>query len=80
ALANLEGGRVGIASQAVGMARAAFEAARDYARERDTFGKPIIEHQSIANLLADMHMQINAARLLILHAARLRTAGKPCLS
>ncbi len=80
ALSNLEGGRIGIAAQALGIARAAFEAALAYSRDRIQFGKPINEHQSIANMLADMHMQINAARLLILHAARLRTAGKPCLS
>ena len=80
ALSNLEGGRIGIAAQALGIARAAFEAALAYARDRVQFDKPIIEHQSIANLLADMHTRINASRLLILHAARLRTAGKPCLS
>ncbi|WP_437881245.1 acyl-CoA dehydrogenase family protein [Pseudomonas sp. LRF_L74] len=80
ALANLEGGRIGIAAQALGIARAAFEAALAYARERKQFGQAIIEHQSIANLLADMHTQLNAARLLILHAARLKTAGNPCLS
>lgn len=80
ALSNLEGGRIGIAAQALGIARAAFEAALAYSRERIQFGKPINEHQSIANLLADMQVQINAARLLILHAARLRSAGKPCLS
>lgn len=80
ALSNLEGGRIGIAAQALGIARAAFEAALGYARERVQFDKPIIEHQSIANLLADMHTRINASRLLVLHAARLRTAGKPCLS
>ncbi|NBB07977.1 acyl-CoA dehydrogenase family protein [Pseudomonas sp. SLFW] len=80
ALANLEGGRIGIAAQALGIARASFEAALSYARERVQFDKPIIEHQSIANLLADMHTRINAARLMVLHAARLRTAGKPCLS
>lgn len=80
ALSNLEGGRIGIAAQALGIARAAFEAALAYARERVQFDKPIIEHQSIANLLADMHTRINASRLLVLHAARLRTAGKPCLS
>ena len=80
ALSNLEGGRIGIAAQALGIARAAFEAALAYARERVQFDKPIIEHQSIANLLADMHTRINAARLLILHAARLRSAGQPCLS
>jgi len=80
ALSNLEGGRIGIAAQALGIARAAFEAALAYASERVQFDKPIIEHQSIANLLADMHTRINASRLLVLHAARLRTAGKPCLS
>ncbi len=80
ALSNLEGGRIGIAAQALGIARAAFEAALRYARERIQFGKPIIEHQSIANLLADMHTRINAARLLTHHAARLRSAGLPCLS
>ncbi|EGH46865.1 Acyl-CoA dehydrogenase, partial [Pseudomonas syringae pv. pisi str. 1704B] len=62
------------------IARAAFEAALAYARERVQFDKPIIEHQSIANLLADMHTRINAARLLTLHAARLRSAGQACLS
>ena len=80
ALSNLEGGRIGIAAQALGIARAAFEAALAYAQTRKQFGKPIIEHQSIANLLADMHMRINAARLLILHASRMRTEGAPCLS
>ncbi|MCO8167472.1 acyl-CoA dehydrogenase family protein [Pseudomonas sp. 21LCFQ02] len=80
ALSNLEGGRIGIAAQALGIARAAFEAALVYARERVQFGQPIIEHQSIANLLADMHTRINASRLLVLHAARLRSAGLPCLS
>ncbi|MDN5597320.1 MAG: acyl-CoA dehydrogenase, partial [Pseudomonas sp.] len=80
ALSNLEGGRIGIAAQALGIARAAFEAALAYARDRVQFDKAIIEHQSVANLLADMQTQLNAARLLILHAARLRTAGKPCLS
>ncbi|NQD80530.1 acyl-CoA dehydrogenase [Pseudomonas sp. CrR14] len=80
ALSNLEGGRIGIAAQAVGIARAAFEAALVYSRERVQFDKPIGEHQSIANLLADMHTQINAARLLTLHAARLRSASQPCLS
>ncbi|MES2868660.1 MAG: acyl-CoA dehydrogenase family protein [Pseudomonadota bacterium] len=80
ALSNLEGGRIGIAAQALGIARAAFEAALGYARDRIQFGKPIGEHQSIANMLADMHMQLNATRLLILHAARLKSAGHPCLS
>jgi hypothetical protein len=80
ALSNLEGGRIGIASQAVGMARAAFEAARDYARERITFGKPIIEHQAVAFRLADMATRIAAARGMVLHAASLREAGLPCLT
>ncbi|SOE93505.1 Acyl-CoA dehydrogenase [Burkholderia sp. D7] len=80
ALANLEGGRIGIAAQAVGIARAAFDAARVYSHERVQFGKPIKEHQSVANLLADMQTSLNAARLLVLHAARMRTEGLPCLS
>ena len=80
ALSNLEGGRIGIASQAVGVARAAFEAALKYARERQQFGVPLTEHQSIANMLADMHTRINAARLLVVHAARLKSAGQRCLS
>ncbi|MFA7412879.1 MAG: acyl-CoA dehydrogenase family protein [Rhizobium sp.] len=80
ALANLEGGRIGIAAQSVGMARAAFEAARDYARERIAFGKPIIEHQAIAFRLADMATKIEAARYLVLHAAQLKEAGEPCLT
>jgi alkylation response protein AidB-like acyl-CoA dehydrogenase len=80
ALANLEGGRIGIASQAVGMARGAYEAALAYARERITFGRPIIEHQAVAFKLADMATQIDAARLMVLRAATLREAGKPCLT
>ncbi|WP_050455723.1 acyl-CoA dehydrogenase family protein [Candidatus Burkholderia verschuerenii] len=80
ALSNLEGGRIGIAAQALGIARAAFDAARAYAKERVQFGKPIHEHQSVANMLADMQTEINAARLLILHAARMRTEGIACLS
>jgi len=79
ALSNLEAGRIGIAAQAVGMARAAHEAALAYARDRRTFGKPIIEHQAIAFRLADMATQIEAARQLVLHAASLRDAGEPCL-
>jgi alkylation response protein AidB-like acyl-CoA dehydrogenase len=79
ALANLEGGRIGIAAQAVGMARAAYEAALDYARQREAFGSPIIEHQAVAFRLADMATRIEAARQLTLHAARLRDAGLPCL-
>jgi alkylation response protein AidB-like acyl-CoA dehydrogenase len=80
ALSNLEGGRIGIAAQALGIARAAFDAARNYAHERTQFGKKIAEHQSIANMLADMHTRINAARMLILHAARMKTEGHACLS
>ncbi|MBB3318034.1 MULTISPECIES: acyl-CoA dehydrogenase family protein [unclassified Rhizobium] len=80
ALANLEGGRIGIGAQAVGMACAAFEAARDYARERTSFGKPIIEHQAVAFRLADMATEIEAARQLVFHAAALRDSGLPCLS
>lgn len=80
ALANLEGGRIGIAAQAVGMARAAYQAALDYAKERITFGKPIATHQAIAFKLADMATRIDAARLLVLRAAALREAGKPCLT
>lgn len=80
ALSNLEGGRIGIGAQAVGIARAALDAARAYARERTQFGKPIAEHQAISHLLADMHTRLNAARLMVHHAARLRSAGVPCVS
>ncbi len=80
ALSNLEGGRIGIAAQAVGIARAAFDAAAAYSKERKQFDKPIAQHQSIANMLADMHTRLNAARLLVLHAAALRTQGVACLS
>jgi hypothetical protein len=79
ALANLEGGRIGIAAQAVGMARAAFEHAREYAKQRESFGKPIIEHQAVSFRLADMATQIEVARQMVLHAATLRDAGRPCL-
>ncbi|MGI4812102.1 MAG: acyl-CoA dehydrogenase family protein, partial [Janthinobacterium lividum] len=80
ALSNLEGGRIGIAAQAVGIARAAFDAARAYAAQRVQFGKPINAHQAVANMLADMQTQLSAARLLVLHAARMRTEGLACLS
>ena len=80
ALSNLEGGRIGIAAQAIGIARAAFDAARAYANERVQFGKALKEHQTIGNMLADMATRLNAARLLVHHAARLRSAGRPCLS
>ncbi len=79
ALSNLEGGRIGIAAQSVGMARAAFEAALRYANEREAFGKPIVAHQAVAFRLADMATQIDAARGLVLRAAALRDAGEPCL-
>jgi alkylation response protein AidB-like acyl-CoA dehydrogenase len=80
ALSNLEGGRIGIAAQALGISRAAFEAALRYSKERVQFNVPLIEHQSIANFLADMQTQINAARLLILQAASMRQRNEPCLS
>jgi alkylation response protein AidB-like acyl-CoA dehydrogenase len=79
ALSGLEGGRIGIAAQSVGMARAAFEAALRYARERTAFGKPIAEHQAVQFRLAEMAMQIEAARQLLWHAASLKDAGQPCL-
>ncbi len=79
ALSGLEGGRIGIASQAVGMARAAFEAALAYSKDRVSFGQPIFQHQAVQFKLADMATQIEAARQLIWHAAALKDAGKPCL-
>jgi alkylation response protein AidB-like acyl-CoA dehydrogenase len=79
ALSGLEGGRIGIASQAVGMARAAFEAALAYAKERTSFGQPIFQHQAVQFKLADMATQIEAARQMIWHAAALKDAGRPCL-
>jgi butyryl-CoA dehydrogenase len=79
ALSGLEGGRIGIASQSVGMARAAYEAALAYAKERTSFGSPIFDHQAVQFRLAEMAMQIEAARQLILHAASMKDAGLPCL-
>ncbi len=79
ALSGLEGGRIGIASQSVGMARAAFEAALAYAKERKAFGQPIFEHQAVQFKLAEMATRIEAARQLIWHAASLKDAGRPCL-
>jgi butyryl-CoA dehydrogenase len=79
ALANLEGGRIGIASTAVGMARSALELALAYAQERKTFGKFIIDHQAVGFRLADMATRLEASRQLVLHAAALRSAGQPCL-
>ena len=80
ALSNLEGGRIGIAAQSVGMAKAALEAALAYAKEREAFGQPIIDHQAVAFRLADMATQIEAARLMVLNAASLRDRGEPCLT
>lgn len=80
ALSNLEGGRIGIAAQAIGMARAAYEHAVAYARERETFNKPIIEHQAVIFRLAEMRTKLEAARQLTHNAARLRDAGAPCLA
>jgi butyryl-CoA dehydrogenase len=79
ALANLESGRINVAAQATGVARAALEAAVGYARERKSMGKHLIEHQAVNFRLADMATQVEAARQLYLHAARLRDEGKPCL-
>lgn len=79
ALANLESGRIGIAAQATGMARAAFEAALAYAGQREAFGTAIINHQAVGFRLADMATRIEAARQLVLNAARLKDAGQPCL-
>ncbi|MFC4486363.1 acyl-CoA dehydrogenase [Tepidiphilus baoligensis] len=79
ALSQLEAGRIGIAAQSVGMARAAFEAALRYAHEREAFGKPIFEHQAVQFKLADMATRIEAARQLVWHAASLKDAGRPCL-
>ena len=79
ALGALEGGRIGIAAQSVGMARNAFEVALQYAKERESFGQPIFNHQAVGFRLADCATQIEAARQLIWHAAALRDAGQPCL-
>jgi butyryl-CoA dehydrogenase len=79
ALSGLEGGRIGIAAQAVGMARAAFEAALDYSKQRSSFGQPIFAHQAVQFRLADMATQLEAARQLVLHAASMKDAGVPCL-
>ncbi|KQV53490.1 acyl-CoA dehydrogenase [Pelomonas sp. Root1217] len=79
ALSGLEGGRIGIASQSVGMARAAFEAALRYSKDRVTFGQPIFNHQAVQFKLAEMATQLEAARQLIWHAASLKDAGRPCL-
>jgi hypothetical protein len=80
ALSGLEGGRIGIAAQSVGMARAAFEAALGYARERESFGQPIYAHQAVQFRFAEMATQLEAARQLVWHAASLKDAGLPCLT
>jgi len=79
ALSSLEGGRIGIGSQAVGMARAAFEAALRYANEREAFGQVLFNHQAVQFRLADMATQVEVARQMVLHAAALKDAGRPCL-
>lgn len=79
ALSNLESGRIGIAAQSVGMARAALDAAVEYANQRKAFGVEIVQHQAVAFRLADMATQIEAARQLIFHAATLKDVGLPCL-
>ena len=79
ALANLECGRIGVAAQSFGMARAAYQAALAYAKERQAFGKPILAHQAVAFRLADMATELQAAELMVHHAAALRDAGRPCL-
>jgi len=80
ALANLEAGRLGIAAQSIGMARAAFEASLAYAKERKQFGRAIIAHQAIGFRLAEMATEIEVARQMLHHAASLRDAGRPCLT
>ena len=79
ALGGLEGGRIGIAAQSVGMARSAFEFALDYAKQRESLGQPLFSHQAVGFRLAECATRIEAARQLIWHAASLRDAGKPCL-
>ena len=79
ALSGLEGGRIGIAAQSVGMARAAYEYALQYSKDRTSFGKPIFKHQAVQFKLAEMATQVDAARNMVLNAAQLRDAGKPCL-
>jgi alkylation response protein AidB-like acyl-CoA dehydrogenase len=79
ALGALEGGRIGIASQSIGMARSALEVAIQYAKERESFGQPIFNHQAVGFRLAECAMKVEAARQLTWHAAALRDAGRPCL-
>ena len=79
ALSGLEGGRIGIAAQSVGMARAAFEAALAYAKERESFGQPLFAHQAVQFRLAEMATRVDVARQMVWHAASLKDAGLPCL-
>ncbi len=79
ALSALEGGRIGIAAQSVGMARSAFDCALTYAKQRESFGQPIFNHQAVGFRLAEMATQIEVARAMVHHAAALRDAGEPCL-
>ena len=79
ALSNLEGGRIGIGAQALGIARAAYEAALSYAKDRESMGRPIIEHQAVAFRLADMATKIEVSRQMILHAATIKDSGRPAL-
>ena len=79
ALGGLEGGRIGIAAQSLGMARSAFEVALAYAKDRVSFGQPIFNHQAVGFRLAECATKIEAARQLIWHAASLKDAGRPCL-
>lgn len=80
ALANLETGRIGIAAQCIGMADAALEIAIAYAKDRKSFGQPIIEHQAVGHRLADLAAKLEAARQLVLHAAAVKDTGAPCLT
>ena len=79
ALGHLSAGRIGVAAQAVGTARGSYEHALQFARERETFGKPIVEHQAVAFMLAEMATEIEVARQMTLHAARLEAAGEPSI-
>lgn len=79
ALSNLEAGRIGIAAQCIGMAQAALDIAVAYAKDRKSFGKPIIDHQAVGFRLADLAARLEAARQLVLHAAAMKDAGLPCL-
>ncbi|MGB0498998.1 MAG: acyl-CoA dehydrogenase family protein, partial [Rubricella sp.] len=79
ALSSLEAGRIGIAAQSVGMAQAAFDAALAYARDRESMGRAIFDHQAVQFRLADMETRVEAARQMVLNAARMKDAGLPCL-